>query len=207
MDASAWDARYEQQELVWSSGPNQFLVSEVRSLAPGRAVDLACGEGRNAIWLAEQGWTATGVDFSDVGLAKAARLAARRGVHVEWVVADVLAWTPPPEGYDLVAVFYLQLAEPSRGEALRIAASAVSPGGTLLVVAHDADNLTRGIGGPQDPGVLYRADDVAAAVAGAGLHVERAEQVSRTVTTDGGEREAIDSLVRASRAAPGAALP
>jgi len=201
MDASAWNTRYEGQELVWSSGPNQFLVSEVRSLTPGRAVDLACGEGRNAIWLAEQGWTTTGVDFSDVGLAKAERLATRRGVHVEWVVADVVGWTPPPEGYDLVAVFYLQLSEPQRTTALRVAASAVSPGGTLLVVAHDADNLAHGVGGPQDPGVLYRADDVAAVVRGAGLELERAEQVQRPVTVDGREWTAIDTLVRASRPA------
>jgi len=201
MDASAWNHRYGTQELVWSSGPNQFLEAEVRSLPPRRAVDLACGEGRNAIWLAEQGWAATGVDFSDVGLAKAERLATQRGVQVEWVVSDVLAWAPPPGGYDLVAMCYLQLAEPARSKALDVAAAAVAPGGTLLVVAHDAANLSHGVGGPQDATVLYRADDVAARMTAAGLQVERAAQVHRSV--EGAERPAIDTLVRATRPSAG----
>ena len=199
MERHEWDTRYAGEELVWSSTPNQFLVAEVQGLRPGKALDLGCGEGRNALWLAEQGWTVTGVDFSKVGLAKAARLAEAGGVNVDWVQSDVLTWRPPAEGFDLVAVFYLQLAPSDRTEALRVAVSAVAPGGTLLVVAHDADNLTRGVGGPPDPEVLYRVDEVAELARNFGLMIEQAGQVTRTVVIDGERREAVDTLVRASR--------
>ena len=199
MDRHEWDARYGGDELVWTSVPNQFLVSEVAGLEPGRAVDLACGEGRNAVWLAEQGWHVTAVDFSPVGLAKGRRLAELRNVEVSWVESAVEEWTPPPECFDLVAVFYLQLPQPERSVALKMAASAVAPGGTLLVVAHDLDNLTRGFGGPPHAGVLYRVTDVTDVADAAGLTVRRAEQVVRVVDSDAGPREAIDTLVRAYR--------
>src|SRR3954453_18258953 len=104
MDADGWNARYAEQELVWSAGPNRFLVSEVADLPPGRALDLACGEGRNAIWLAEQGWQVTGVDFPAVAIEKARAIAAKRGVDVEFRVADLLAFEPPEQAYDLVLV-------------------------------------------------------------------------------------------------------
>lgn len=185
--------------MVWTSTPNQFLVSEVAGLSPGRAVDLACGEGRNAVWLAEQGWEVTGVDFSPVGLAKAQRFAALWNVEATWVESAVQDWRSPPEGFDLVAVLYLQLPKPERLIALEVAASAVAPGGMLLVVAHDQENLTRGFGGPPNAAVLYNVADVTEVAVGAGLTVERAEQVVRVVDTDTGPRDAIDSLVRAKR--------
>lgn len=199
MDAAEWDARYAGTELVWSAGPNRFLVEEVAGLAPGRVLDVACGEGRNAIWLAEQGWEATGVDFSPVGVDKARRMAAERGVEATWLVADATTGDLGSAAYDLVLVFYLQLPEPARGRALAAAAAAVAPGGTLLVVAHDSTNLTDGWGGPQDPAVLYGPDDVVAAIGD--LTVVRADRVRRPVATDAGERVAIDVLVRATRPA------
>jgi len=194
-----WDERYGGDELVWTSTPNQFLVSAVVDLRPGRAVDLACGEGRNSIWLAEQGWQVTGVDFSSVGLAKADRLADHRGVRITWVEAAVADWAPPPDGFDLVAMLYLQLPQPARQDALSRAAVAVAPGGTLVVVAHDLDNLTHGYGGPQDPDLLYRASDVTEVAIDAGLAVGRAEQAVRVVDTDSGSREALDTVVTARR--------
>lgn len=200
MDHQTWDERYGAAELVWSAGPNQFLVSELEGAVPGRALDLACGEGRNAIWLAEQGWEVTGVDFSAVGLAKAARIAEGRGVRVRWVEADVTSWEPPPGAFDLVAVFYLQLAAGPRRVALARAAAALAPGGTLLVVAHDADNLVRGVGGPQDPTVLYDVDEVVGELEEEGLAVEKAARVERPVATEEGTRHAVDTLVRAVRA-------
>ena len=137
MDAQQWNDRYGTAEYIWKADPNVFLVEQTADLSPGRAVDLACGEGRNAVWLAEQGWTVTGVDFSDVGLDKGRRLAAERGVGVDWVCADATTWEPPDAGYDLVAVFYLQLPADQRGQAMAVAGRALAPGGTLLVVAHD----------------------------------------------------------------------
>ena len=197
MSSRQWDERYSGDELVWTSTPNQFLVAEGVGLSAGRAVDLACGEGRNSIWLAEQGWEVTGVDFSPVGLKKAKRLADLWGVEVTWVESAVEDWTPPPNGYDLVAMLYLQLPQAARSAALSAAASAVAPGGTLLVVAHDVDNLTRGYGGPPNPDVLYRVSDVTEAAVEKGLTVERAKQAIRVVDTDDGPREAIDTVVRA----------
>lgn len=199
MDREQWNQRYGGDDLVWTSTPNQFLVSEVSDLPAGRAVDLACGEGRNAVWLAELGWTVAGVDFSPVGLAKADRLARSRQVGVWWIESSVEAWTSPPDGFDLVVVFYLQLPQPERSVALTVAATAVAPGGCLLVVAHDHDNLTRGIGGPPDDAVLYSVKDVTDAAEANGLIVERAELVIHHVATESGKREAIDTLVRAVR--------
>ncbi len=151
------------------------------------------------MWLAEQGWEVTGVDFSPVGLAKARRFAALWNVEATWVESAVQEWTPPPEGFDLVAVLYLQLPQPERSIALEVAASAVAPGGTLLVVAHDHENLTRGFGGPPNAAVLYNVADVTEVAVRVGLTVERAEQVVRVVDTDAGPKHAIDALVRAKR--------
>lgn len=199
MKREDWNRRYAGVDSLWSAKPNRFLVAEVEALEPGRALDLACGEGRNAVWLAEHGWRVTGVDFSDVALAKAAELAASRGVEVEWVVADVLDYEPDPRGFDLVALLYLQLPREELLQALRSAVGSVAPGGTLVVLAHDTTNLTRGYGGPKDAAVLYTAEDV---VTGLGdLVVECAKAVERTVGLPDGEAIAIDAFVRARRPA------
>jgi hypothetical protein len=143
----------------------------------------------------------TGVDFSDLALEKAGRLAAARGVEVEWVLADLRGFRPEPLAYDLVLLFYLQVPAEERSPVVASAATAVAPGGTLLVVAHDSENLEHGHGGPTQPEVLYSAGDVVADLAGSKLGVERAEQVRRPVETPEGERVALDLLVRATRPA------
>lgn len=197
MDQTAWDERYAGPELVWGSGPNCFVAEELAALPPGRAIDLGTGEGRNAIWLAERGFTVTAVDFSRVGLARAAGLAAGRGVSVDWVHADLLDYQPTPGGYDLVLIAYIQLPADRLTALARTAATALAPGGTLLAVGHDRDNLTRGHAGPKDLSVLWTPPVVTAGLTG--LTVQQAEQVNRTVTTPDGERTAIDTLVRAVR--------
>lgn len=200
MDSDAWDARYAAAELVWSAEPNSFLVAELADLTPGRALDVACGEGCNAIWLAEQGWEVTGVDFSSVALDKARRLAESRRVSVTWRVADVVSGTPEPAAFDLVAIFYLHLSSEARRRAFGAAARAVRPGGTLLVVGHDTTNLTDGWGGPRDATVLYGPDDVVADISD--LEIVDATHVDRpVVVTDDGPKTAIDVLVRAVRRA------
>jgi SAM-dependent methyltransferase len=192
-----WDARYREAELVWSAEPNRFLVAEVEGLPPGRALDLACGEGRNAIWLARRGWDVVGVDFSAVALEKARRRAEHEGVGLELVLADLLDYRPPYRSFDLVLVFYLHLPAPARRVVLDRAADALVPGGTLLLVGHDSLNLSEGTGGPSDPAVLYTPDEIAAELPG--LVVEKAERVRREL--DGAERPAVDALVRAVRPA------
>lgn len=195
MDREEWNCRYAGRELLWTGEPNRFLVAETAALRPGRALDLACGEGRNAVWLAEQGWQVTGADFSEVALEKARRLADARGVEAEWVAADLLEYRLEPRAFDLVIVFYLQVPAAQRRTILRAAVEAVAPGGTFLLVAHDRANLEQGHGGPQEPAVLYTAEDVVADLDG--LRIERAERVERPVQTPDGDRIALDTLVRA----------
>lgn len=205
MNSEFWDQRYAAAELVWSRGPNQFLVREVDGLAPGRALDLACGEGRNAIWLASQGWQATGVDFSPVGIDKARALAGAMSgpasASIAFEVGDATTWTGPGEGFDLVVIFYLHLPADQRRAAHQHAAEAVAPGGTLLIVGHDRDNLEHGVGGPQDASLLLVASEVTDDLDGLGLVIERAEQLTREVEVDGEIHHAIDCLVRAHRPA------
>jgi SAM-dependent methyltransferase len=199
MDSTAWNDRYRDADLIWSAGPNQFVEQICRGLTPGRAIDLAAGEGRNAIWLAEQGWDAMAVDFSDVAIEKARALAARRGVSITTEVADLTTYEPRPAGFDLVVVAYLQLVDELLTPILRRAGAAVAPSGTFLLVSHDRDNIDRGYGGPQDLAVLTTTEQVVAAL-GDGFVVERAEVAERHVATDDGDRIALDTLVVARRA-------
>jgi SAM-dependent methyltransferase len=197
MDAEAWDARYRASELIWSAGPNQFVEAELSDLPVGRAVDLAAGEGRNAIWLAGRGWRVTAVDFSQAGLDKGRTLAGE--LPVEWVCADATTWSG--DGlYDLCVVAYLQLVADERRAAVRQGFASLRPGGTFLLVAHDATNLTEGVGGPQDSDVLMTAEEVLGDLDGERFDVERAERVTREVTQpDGSTRTAYDALVRVVR--------
>ena len=197
VDSQEWDQRYAGAELVWTAEPNRFVVAELQDLPPGRALDVAAGEGRNAVWLAARGWQVTAVDFSAVGLDKGRQLAQARGVTVDWVQANVLDYQPEAAAFQLVLVAYLQLREAELDGVLRRAATALAPGGVLLVVGHDVANLTEGIGGPPDPAVLYTPESVTRSLSG--LTVLRAERVRRPVAAAGGDREAVDTLVRATR--------
>jgi len=201
VDARDWDSRYASVEQVWSLAPNQFVAAELAELPPGRAVDLACGEGRNAIWLAQRGWTVTAIDFSEVAVDRGRRIAGD-DVAVDWRVDDALTAELPR--VDLVVVAYLQLPQERRRTAVRRGFSAVEPGGTFLLVAHDSTNLDEGTGGPQDASVLYTADDVLADLEGEAFDVVRASRVARVVQQDdehGGASEATawDVLVRLVR--------
>lgn len=207
MDSSGWDERYAAAELVWSAGPNATVEALVAPLEPGRAVDLAAGEGRNALWLAERGWQVLAVDFSPVAVERTARLAdqrlgaARDRLRTE--VADVRTWEPGRAAYDLVLVVFLQLPAPDRAQALRRAAAALAPAGRLLVLAHDRSNLTQGVGGPQDAAVLPTPEQILADLAHDDLVIERAEVIRRPVEVDGVVRYARDALVLARRPACG----
>jgi SAM-dependent methyltransferase len=194
MESQDWNRKHGAGGLLFGAEPNRFLVAEAEGLDVGRALDVACGSGRNAVWLAGRGWKVTGVDFSDVALEQARALAAERGVEVDWVQADLLGWRPFDEAFDLVMVLYLQLPADQLEQALRRAAAGVAPGGTLLVVGHHSDNIDQGSGGPKDPRVLFTPEQVAGYLDG--LRVEKAEAVLRPVE---GERDAIDALVRARR--------
>ncbi len=201
MDAEAWDERYAASELVWSGEPNRFVAEELADLPPGRAVDLAAGEGRNAIWLARRGWQVTAVDFSAVALDKGSRLAG--DTEIEWVVGDATEWRSG-QPLDLALLAYLQLPASQRRAANRNAVESLRPGGTFLLVAHDSTNLAEGTGGPQDPTVLMSAEDVLADLDGIDVDVVKAGRVAREVVVGDDHRgeaaaTAWDCLVRLTR--------
>ncbi|MGF6882143.1 SAM-dependent methyltransferase [Nocardia sp. GAS34] len=219
MDAAEWDARYAKSELVWGAPPNATVVEHVYGLerrivlrpdAPGqeppplpRALDLACGEGRNALWLATHGWQVHAMDFSQVGIDKARTVAARlsrtvRG-RLTWQCADATDLTAAgvTGPFELVLIVFLHLPAPQRRELVTRAAQMLTPGGSLLVLGHDTINLTEGFGGPQDPEILFTPQDVVEDLSAApDMHIRVADRVLRQ--TEG--REAIDALVVATRA-------
>lgn len=193
-----WDERYADTDYLWDVRPNQFVERHAIDLEPGSAIDLAAGEGRNAVWLAGRGWQVTAVDFSQAGLDKAVRLAADRDVaeRVELVRADALLWEPR-EPVDLVVIAYLQIPSPQQRVVLEHASSWLRPGGRLIVVAHDRSNIDAGHGGPQESDVCYDLAEVRAALTT--LDIETAEVARREVDTEDGPRVALDTLVVASR--------
>jgi SAM-dependent methyltransferase len=193
-----WDKRYAAVENLWAVKPNRFLVAEVAGLTPGRALDLACGEGQNAIWLASLGWSVLGVDYSEVAISKGRARAQRDGVQVDLVCADLVSYEPEVSAFDLVLILYLHIPAHERRGVLERAAAALAPGGTFVFVGHDLTNLTEGVGGPSDPDLLCTPDEIASEVPG--LEIEKAERVLRDVR--GEERDAIDALVRARRPTP-----
>jgi SAM-dependent methyltransferase len=200
VDRAGWDDRYQGDELIFTADPSRFLGPELAALVPGRALDLGSGEGRNALWLAERGWGVTGVDFSAVGVAKADRVARRRGLQVDWVVADLRSFHPPASTYDLVVQFFVHFPSPERRALLRRAAEALRPEGVMLVVGYDVSHLCEGSGGgPREPTLLFTTKDVVADLAA--LRIERAERLRLPVgiADDGTQLYAVNVIVRARR--------
>ncbi|MEV6277284.1 class I SAM-dependent methyltransferase [Nocardia sp. NPDC051832] len=222
MEAADWDARYAQSELVWGAPPNSTVVEHVYGLeraiilrpeTPGgalpehpRALDLACGEGRNTLWLATHGWQVDAIDYSQVGIDKGRTVATRlsRSVRsrISWHCADVtdLAGAGIAGPYELVLMVFLHLPAAQRREVVRRAANLLAPEGTLLVLGHDSSNLTEGYGGPQDPSILFTPEDIAADLGPAASHV-RVRLADRVLRPTEG-RDAIDALVVATRPLP-----
>ena len=196
--ATGWDTVHDPGRGDDHLGPrdvNPSVAQAVTPLDPGSALDIACGTGRHALWLAERGWQVTGLDFSRAALAVAAAEAERRRVDVRWLLGDARVWTPPQDGYDLVVMAFVHL--PS---VLPRAARWLHPGGRLVVVGHAVRNATQGTGGPRDPRLLHDVVDLAARVTGARLRVLVAREVERRV--DGGV--AVDAVLVATRlASPG----
>lgn len=188
-----WDERHRAGDFE-GQGPNPTLVLAVSGLPRGAALELAAGSGTNAVWLAEQGWRTTGVDWSPVGLASGRAKAQAAGVTVEWLERDLFEWTPPERAYDLVVVVYLHLPAGEREAVYGHAAAAVAPAGRLVVIGHDPLNAAEGQGGPPDTVRLFTADELAAVIIATdpSLVVERAE-VIRRVPPPG--RAPIDALL------------
>ncbi|HUC05864.1 MAG TPA: class I SAM-dependent methyltransferase [Acidimicrobiales bacterium] len=141
--AEMWDARYSERQAMWSGRPNGRLVVEVSGVRPGRALDVGCGEGADAIWLARQGWEVMAVDVSTVAVDRAREAADAAGVAVDFVCSDVLAAPPPAESFDLVSMQYPALPKAAGEEAVRKVLDAVRPGGLFLAVYHDLSDEHR----------------------------------------------------------------
>lgn len=216
MDAAAWDERYASTDLVWGAPPNSTVVQHVHGLERTleltaepdgtvpelpRALDLACGEGRNALWLATHGWQVHAVDWSQVAVDKGRTVATRlsRSVRgrITWECADLTDPAVPTGRYELVLMVFLHLPQDERRALVRRAADVLTPGGTLLVLGHDSTNISDGYGGPQDPSILFTPDDIRADLGplSAQIRIAVAERVLRPTE----ERDAIDALVIAKR--------
>jgi SAM-dependent methyltransferase len=167
-----WDERFAAME--WPATPDQTLVELAGRIAPGRALDLGCGPGRNAIWLARQRWRVTGVDASPVGLAQAEVRARQAGVSLELVNADVLSYVPPAGGFDLVVVANLHFSSEERQRFFERTVAAVAPGGHLYVVGHHLDSLRRA--GPPVPERLYTEPLLVGLLAPLDVEVRRHER-------------------------------
>ncbi|KAA1399389.1 class I SAM-dependent methyltransferase [Aeromicrobium ginsengisoli] len=188
-DAADWDAMYAERGSIWSGEPNAQLVAEVTTMTPGTALDVGCGEGADAVWLAQRGWDVTAVDLSGVALERARGHASAAGVEIAFERADLVAAPPPPGGYDLVSAQFFHLPDPPRSQAYRGLGAAVAPGGHLLVVGHYPSAHI----GKDHPERLFTIDEVVALFPG--WQVVTAEIRERTAMHHGELSDLVDGVV------------
>ncbi len=203
-----WDDRYRSADQIWSGQPNPQLVAQTADLAPGEALDVGCGEGADAIWLARHGWTVTATDVSAVALERAAGDAARQGDEagediarrITWRREDLLSWAPEPQRFDLVSAQYMHLPGPEQAALHTRLAAAVRPGGTLLVVAHHPDDMRAHAALADRPDMFRRAEDIAASLDPGEWEIVVAEAVGRSaIDPDGQPIQVRDTVLRATR--------
>jgi SAM-dependent methyltransferase len=199
---AAWDERYRSSARIWSGQPNPQLVAEISGMAPGRALDVGCGEGADAIWLARRGWEVEAVDISGVALERAAahatEAAPEASPRIEWRRADLVADPPPPGPFDLVSVQFMQLPPELRAGLFSALAGAVRPGGTLLIVGHHPSDLGSGVRRPPMPELFYTGDDVAELLDDNWSVDVNEARPRKATTTDGLEVTIHDAVLRAT---------
>jgi len=157
--ATNWDERYAVDHYIYGTSPNEYLRGTVHLLSPGARVLVAAdGEGRNGVWLAEQGMRVVSVDRSAAGVNKAARLAAERGVAIDAVCADLAIWEPPPGSFDAAIAIFAHFPPDVRPRIHSTLVRALRPGGVLILEAFHPRQLGRASGGPRDVTMLYDAE-------------------------------------------------
>ena len=173
MDAKYWDAKYETPDYIYTKVVNRFVKEHCEGLAPGTALDIAGGEGRNTVWLAEQGWLVENVDFSANALTKCQALAAEAGVadRVTTTQASAIDFTAKTAPVDLAVIAYLQIPQTDLAKAVKHVAAQVKPGGHLVGVWHSRDNLEHSFGGPRDPEVLPSPELLVSYLEGQGYEI------------------------------------
>ena len=193
-----WDQRYSSMERVWSGQPNGALGTETTGLPPGRALDVGCGEGADAVWLAEHGWDVTALDVSGVALERAARHAEQVQVPVRWVHADLVEAALPAGTFDLVSAQYPALLRTDHHDAEAALLAAVAPGGTLLVVHHQVIDAEQARAHVVDPDDYVSPADVATLL-DERWRIEVDETRPRHVTGGAGSHHTHDVILRARR--------
>lgn len=196
--AEFWDERYASSDKIWSGQPNRRLVEQTADLVPGTALDVGAGEGADAIWLAQRGWSVTGIDLSQVALDRATTHAAAAGVSATFRQHDVLL-DPVVGGFDLVTAHFMHVLRPAFDPLYVALAAAVRPGGTLLVVGHHPHDVESGVRTHHGDDLLFDADRVTALLDPADWDVLVADAQSRPQVIDGEERTVTDTVVRAVR--------
>lgn len=199
-DEKFWDERYRSAPLIWSGEPNAQLVTEASDLEPGSALDVGCGEGADAIWLAERGWRVTAIDISTVALDRARSIDAAPDVkrRIEWVHADLTVTPPPASSYDFVSAHFMQLQKAPREALFRGLAASVKPNGLLLVVGHHPDDLkTPGLRRPPIRDMLYTAGDIAALLDPHDWNIETSGVRERPTEQGGVNFTVYDAVLRA----------
>ena len=198
-----WDQRYRSSSAVWSGDPNAQLTVEAASLEPGSALDAGCGEGADAIWLAERGWRVTAVDISTVALERGATNARKVGndvaARITWEQKDLLTWEPSPETYDLVSAQFMQLPPEQRTGLFNRLAAGVATGGTLLIVGHSPSDLHTTAARPPMPERFFSADEIADALDASSWRVIVSESRHRDGRDPGGHTVAVQDEVLVAR--------
>ena len=194
-----WDRRYAGMDKLWSGQPNAALLAEVRGLKPGRVLDVGCGEGADALWLAEQGWNVTALDVSRVALDRAARQAERRGVTVTWLHSGLVEAELPAASFDVVSAQYPALPRTADNAAAHALLRAVAPGGMLLVVHHPAPTAAEARAHGVDLDAYLSLPDIAGLLDSTGWRIEAHETRPRHVAEGAGAHHTEDVVLRARR--------
>ena len=197
-EPTEWDERYAGHDRVWSGQPNGALVAEVEGLVAGRALDVGCGEGADAVWLAGRGWDVTALDVSQVAVGRAEQHARDAGVTVRWLITGLEEAPLTAGGFDLVSAQYPALLRTPDARAERALLAAVAPGGTLLVVHHADVDAEQAREHGFDPDDYVGPADVAAALDDE-WQVEVDERRARQVSGGGGAHHTHDLVLRARR--------